>query len=403
MMATATVPTGRLLVEAIDPANRANPYPIYARLRETPVSRQDDGTYVVSTYDEIRLLLHDPRISSHRLSSDPSEVALDCFPDTPTVIITDPPEHSRLRGLVTHYFTPPRINGMSPDIDQVVKDLLDAKKGVRELDLVEDFAYPLPVTIISHLLGVPLEDQDRFRVWSSDVVRGADPFLSEADLQEVVRSRVEMCDYMNQLSETLRVHPGDDLFSAFVAGDPDFRMSERDLLNTMRLLLVAGHETTVNLIANSMLALLRNPDVVDRVRADPALVIPMIEEVLRYDPMVQLRKRTTLAEIQIAGVTIPEGASVMLVLGSGNRDPARFVDPDRFWPERPDNEHFGFGNGEHYCIGAPLARLEGVAAVQALVRRLEGPRLVVDPPPYRPAATLRGPAHLQITVDRIRD
>jgi cytochrome P450 len=403
-MATTTIPTGRLFAEAIDPANRANPYPIYARLRETPVSVQDDGTYVVSTYEEIRLLLHDARISVVRQSSDPSEESLDCVPGRPTLIITDPPEHTRLRGQVMHHFTPERIRSMCPGIDEVVKDLIDAKKGAHQFDVVDDFAYPLPVTIITRLLGVPLKDQPRFSVWSNDVIRGTDPYLSEADLVSLVQSRDAMCDYMKQLSETLRAQPGDDLFSALVAGnEPALQMSEPDLLNTMRLLLVAGHETTVNLIANSMLALLRHPDVLDRVRADPALVAPMFEEVLRYDPMVQFRKRTTLADIPIAGVTIPKGATVMLVLASGSHDPTRFVDPDRFWPERPDNEHLGFGNGEHYCIGAPLARLEGVAALKALVRRLEGPRLVADPPPYRPAAMLRGPAHLPITVDRISD
>jgi cytochrome P450 len=206
--------------------------------------------------------------------------------------------------------------------------------------------------------------------------------LSEAEVQQAVQSRTQMREYMNQLSTTRRAHPQDDLFSGLVAGDDlDGRLPEPDLLATMELLLIAGHETTVNLITNSMLALLRHPDVFDRLRSNPELSIPTVEEVLRYDPPVQFRTRTTLADVPIAGVTIPQGASVVLLLAAGSRDPARFVDPDRFWPERDDNEHLGFGSGDHYCVGAPLARLEAVTALKALARRLEAPRLVTDPPP----------------------
>ena len=271
---------------------------------------------------------------------------------------------------------------------------------------VQDFAYPLPVTIICRLLGVPPEDEPRFRGWSSALVRTLDPTesLSEAERQQAVQSRTQMLEYMKQLSETRRAHPQDDLFSALVIGDdPDGRLSEPDLLATMLLLLIAGHETTVNLITNSMLALLRHPEVFDHLRGNPDLAIPTVEEVLRYDPPVQYRTRTTLTDIPIAGVTIPQGARVVLLFASGSRDPARFVDPDRFWPEREDNEHFGFGSSDHYCIGAPLARREGVAALKALTRRLQAPRLVTDPPPYRKNAALRGPEHLQVAFDHVSD
>ena len=246
---------------------------------------------------------------------------------------------------------------------------------------------------------MPPEDEPRFRVWSQALVRTLDPkeSLSEAEVQQAVQSRTQMREYMNQLSTTRRAHPQDDLFSGLVAGDDlDGRLPEPDLLATMELLLIAGHETTVNLITNSMLALLHHPDVFDRLRSNPELSIPTVEEVLRYDPPVQFRTRTTLADVPIAGVTIPQGASVVLLLAAGSRDPARFVDPDRFWPERDDNEHLGFGSGDHYCVGAPLARLEAVTALKALARRLEAPRLVTDPPPYRKNAALRGPEHLQV-------
>jgi cytochrome P450 len=180
-------------------------------------------------------------------------------------------------------------------------------------------------------------------------------------------------------------------------------MNEQELLSSVGLLLGAGFETTVNLIANSMLTLLRHPEVLSRLRGDPDMVIRTVEEVQRYDPPVQFRTRTTLTDINISGVTIPKGATVVLLFGSGIRDPARFPDPDRFDPDRTDNEHFGFGRGIHYCVGAPLARMETHIALSALARRLVNPRLVIDPPPYRELASLRGPRHLAVTFDGLRD
>jgi cytochrome P450 len=180
-------------------------------------------------------------------------------------------------------------------------------------------------------------------------------------------------------------------------------MDEMELLSTLALLLVAGHETTVNLISNGTLALLRNPDVLDRLRREPALVVPLVEEVLRYDPPKQFRTRTRLAEVEVAGVAIPRGATVVLLLASGNRDPSRFPEAERFVPDREDNQHLAFGGGAHYCVGAPLARIEGHIALNALARRLVSPRLVTDPPPYRHNATLRGPEHLPVRFDHLAD
>ncbi|GHO58660.1 cytochrome P450 [Ktedonobacter robiniae] len=408
-MTQTPVAPEKLFAQVLDPVSRANPYPLYARLRETPVSVQEDGTYVVSTYREISLLLHDPRISSDERKSAHGAGALAAsgpLSTTPPFIFIDPPEHTRFRRLIMHQFTPQRIRGMQEHIEQTVHALLDARKQQHQLDIVQDFAYPLPVTIICHLLGVPPEDEPRFRVWSSALVRTLDPTesLSEAEVQQAVQSRTQIREYMEKLSAARRTHPQDDLLSGLVAGDdPDGRLPEPDLLATMQLLLIAGHETTVNLITNSMLALLRNPEVLDRLRRNPDLAIPMVEEVLRYDPPVQFRTRTTLTDVPLAGVTIPQGASVALLLAAGDRDPARFVEPDRFWPERDDNEHFGFGGGDHYCVGAPLARLEAVTALKALARHLDGPRLVTDPPPYRRNAALRGPEHLQVAFERLND
>lgn len=395
----------KLFAQVLEPANRANPYPLYNQLRETPVSVQSDGTYVVSTYQEINLLLHDPRISSDMRKSTCRATTEDLARE-PAFIFTDPPEHTRFRRLIMHQFTPQRINAMQGHIEQVVNALLDKQRQRNQLDIVQDLAYPLPVTIICRLLGVPQEDEPRFSRWSSALVRNLDPkeSLSEAEVQGITQSTAEMREYMRALRDTRRAHPTDDLFSALASNnDPEGSLPEADLLAAMQLLLIAGHETTVNLITNGMLALLRHQKVFDRLRSNPALVIPTVEEILRYDPPVHFRTRTTLADITIANLTIPQGASVVLLFAAGSRDPARFTDADQFIPERFDNEHLGFGGGDHYCVGAPLARLEAAAALNTLARRLVAPQLITDPPPYRRNAALRGPEQLLISFDHLNN
>ena len=294
---------------------------------------------------------------------------------------------------------------------QIVNELLDAQRNRNQLDIVDDFAHPLPVRVISKMLGVPIEDKARFEVWVSALVnrRLIEPLqnVNEAEVEERgSQAVVEMSEYLRGLIGTRRDRPGDDLISALVVStsqDDAGQMNEQELLASLQLLVTAGYDTTVNSISNGMLTLLRHPDVLARLRRDPDMVIRTVEEVLRYEPPVQYRTRTTLADINIAGVIIPKGATVVLLLASGNRDPARFSDPDGFDPDRTGNEHFGFGRGIHYCVGAPLARMETHIALNALVRRLVNPRLVTDPPPYRELASLRGPQHLAVTFDDLRD
>ena len=229
--------------------------------------------------------------------------------------------------------------------------------------------------------------------------------VSETQVEQAAQAAMQIRDYLRGLIAIRHDRPGDDLISALVAASHDDtgQMNEQELLSSIGLLLGAGYETTVNLIANSMLTLLRHPDVIARLRRDPDMVIRTVEEVQRYDPPVQFRTRTTLTDINIADVTIPKGATVVLLFASGSRDPARFPDADRFDPDRTDNQHFGFGRGIHYCVGAPLARIETHIALSALVRRLVNPRLVADPPPYRELASLRGPKHLAASFDDLRD
>ena len=403
---------GNLFEQILKPANRPNPYPLYSQLRATPVSKQEDGTYVVSTYREIVALLHDPRISSDERKSTRGlgELAKKAESGAhQSFIFLDPPDHDRLRRLVMRKFTPERVEGMHDRVTQLVNRLLDAQRDRGQLDIVDDFAHPLPVDVVSEMLGVPPEDRPRFEAWVPVLVRRLEPSqaVSETEVERAAQVATEMREYLVGLIAERRARPADDLISGLAtmatSHDPALQMNDQDLLATVFLLLVAGYETTVNLISNSMLTLLRYPDALARLRRDPNSVIRTIEEVLRFDPPVHFRIRTTLTDINIAGVTIPKGATVVLLFASGSRDPARFAEPDHFNPDRTDNQHLGFGGGIHYCVGAPLARLETLAALSTLTRRLVAPRLVIDPPPYRENASLRGPRHLMVTFDHIED
>jgi cytochrome P450 len=305
------------------------------------------------------------------------------------------------------HFGPPQrpeyLEELRPEIGRFVTTLLDRLQGQSRIDLVEQFNYPLPVMVICRMLGVPPEDQPKFQVWVSALIES---LAERSDAAERRREQAvtDLEQYMAALVERHRKQPGDDMLSRMATDSgPQGRMTDRQLVTTGVLLLIAGHETTVNLLGNGMLVLLQSPAILERLRKEPELIPAAVEEMLRYDGPVQfLPSRTTLDEISLAGVTIPKGVLVTLALAAGNRDPARFPDPDRFDPERRDNQHLGFGSGIHSCFGAPLARTEAQIAFPELLRRLVQPRLVADPPPYRPSPLLRGPAHLLIDVEGVR-
>ncbi|MCY0925409.1 cytochrome P450 [Streptomyces sp. H27-H1] len=408
-----------ILSQILDYANRANPYPLYEELRKTPVFHDGTGPYVVSSYYDIHNLLHDPRLSSDSrnlaaTAGDPlaegGEGEQTALP--PSFLKLDPPEHDRLRRMTNRPFGPPhsprRVDGMRGGLKDIVTGLIDNLGDTERIDLVDQFAYPFPVTMICQLLGVPREDEARFHVWADTLAASLDPD-PDSDPAERQRkthdSRMELGMYLAGLIEERRKAPGDDMLSQLAVADgPDGAMSTMELLSTAALLLIAGHETTVNLITNGMLTLLRNPDVLEQLRQNPGLAVPLVEELLRFEPPVQLLpQRTPLVDIEVGGVTIPKGSSMWLILASGNRDPNRFENPDRFDPYRKDIQHLGLGSGIHSCFGAPLARLEAQLALSELARRLENPRLLEDPPPYRQNAVLRGPRHLRIACDGIRD
>jgi cytochrome P450 len=410
-----------LLRRITDFSSRADPYPLYEELRRTPVLHEEEGgPYAVSSYYDIVALLHDPRISSDaRNLTTPGEDELSGAEGTglpPSFIRLDPPEHDRLRRIANSSFGPPhrphRIDGLRGELSAIVGELIDGLAddlaGGGEVDVVDRFAYPFPVTVICRLLGVPREDEPRFRAWVDPIVAALDPETRNdpgAPVQRTAReARMQLGMYLAGLVEERTREPRDDMLSDLVAGHgPDGSMSMMEVLSTAVLLLIAGHETTVNLITNGTLTLLRHPEYLRRLREDPGLSVRIVEELLRYEPPVQLvPSRTCVTDIEVRGVTIPKGSRIWLMLAAGNRDPERFKDPDRFDPDRQDIEHLGFGSGVHICFGAPLARLEAQIALTELARRLDGPRLLQDPPPYRQSPVLRGPRHLNIGIDGVR-
>jgi cytochrome P450 len=394
-----------------DQASRANPYPLFALLRDTPVCWQEDGpteegTYVISTYRAIEAILHDPRFSSDlRKGEHTGGVRL---PNAPFSFINlDPPDHERLRAFAMRHFGPPErpgyIEQLRPQLEGITSSLLDELRGAGRIDFVSRFAAPLPVTAICAILDVPQGDQPKFRAWADTLIETLTSSTPEGRARRLGAADA-LNDYMAALIRERRKRRGDDLLSRMVSDfDSGSGLDERVLVSTSVLLLLAGHVTTLNLIASGILTLLRHPDELEALRRDPARVYGVVEELLRYEPPVQmLSNRTTLEEVTIAGTRIPKGVLVTLALAAGNRDPARFENPDRFDPGRRDNAHLGFGSGIHYCFGAPLARVEAQMALREFARRVEEPRLVVDPPPYGPSPILRGPAQLLVDVSAVR-
>ncbi|MFD8820680.1 cytochrome P450, partial [Streptomyces sp. NPDC059627] len=347
----------------LDYSSRADPYPLYAELRRTPVARQEDGSYVVSTYREIADLLHDPHLSSDvRNLSRPMSVAQG--ESTPAFINMDPPDHDRLRRMAMRHFGPPHTPGLvtslEPALSETVGGLIDDFAGKERIDIVDDFAYPFPVAVICRLLGVPREDEPRFSVWVNDVVNSIDydPRTDPKEkLDRGVQARKDLREYLGGLLEQRHGKPGDDLLSRLAHDDgPDGQMADAEIVATANLLLIAGHETTVNLITNGMLTLLRHPQVLRRLRDDPDLVVPLVEELLRYEPPVHIIPwRAAYSDIPVADTVIPKGSQIMLMLASGSRDPNRFRDPDRFDPPSPAKPNHGIGRRHTKWFGGPPA------------------------------------------------
>jgi cytochrome P450 PksS len=381
-----------------DPEFRRDPYPTYARMRAaSPVSRVTTaaGTefYAVTRFVDVEAALKDARLVKDIRNARPElRDAPAPIPGGATMLRSDPPEHTRLRSLAHQAFTPRLVNTMREHIQSLSDGLLDAVEPAHRMDLIADFAFPLPVTVICELLGVPATDGPRFRQWSSALITsGSLGGEAVPRIPEVLM----LVTYMRDLIQERRAQqsPGDDLIGQLIqARDGAQQLSERELVSTCLLLLLAGHETTVNLIGSGMLALLLNPEQLHVLQNDPRLIRPAVEELLRFVNPVQLVTRFAAEDIEIGGVPIPHGSRLVLLVAAANHDLDFAAGAERLDVTRPVRQHVAFGQGIHYCLGALLARLEGEIAFSTLLRRLPNIRLAADPDQlvWRPGVPLRG-------------
>jgi len=401
------------LARLADPAVIADPYPLLASLREaSPFAVLDGGLVVFGRYEDCSAILRDPRASSERERSRlvPRELRERQADRTRSFLSLDPPDHTRLRRLVSKAFTPRVVAMLAPRITQITNDLLPSAATSGGLELVSLLAYPLPVRIISGMLGVPEEDHSRFAGWSAKLAHSVQPTfgaVDPAELAEIEQASEEFAEYFTELIARRRVAPADDLLTDLIrAEDAGDRLTVDELIATCVLLLVAGHETTVGLISNAVLALLRNPGQLAALVADPDLAPAAVEETLRYDPPVQMTGRVATGGMTAGGVTPEDGSVMLLLLAATGRDPAVVADPDVFDIGRvargQRSEHLAFAAGPHFCLGAPLARLEATIALQAIAERVVNPRLDEAGLVYKSNFNLRGPARMVVTFDEIR-
>jgi cytochrome P450 len=392
-----------------DPAVVADPYPVLARLREaSPFAELDGALVVVGRYQDCSAILRDPRASSERNRSLLSTPELQ-QQRNPSFLSLDPPDHTRLRRLVSKAFAPRVIARLEPRIRELTDALLSAASdgdGGRQLEIVSQLAYPLPVRIISELLGVPAEDYARFAGWSASLAHSLQPQFGEPDPASAAaaqQARLEFADYFRDLIAARRARRGADLLSELIRAEDDGQhLSEDELTATGGLLLGAAPETTVGLISNAILALLRHPDQLAALRADPELAAGAVEETLRYDAPVQLTGRVARDGMQVGPVSARDGAVLLLLLAATGRDPEVFADPDRFDIRRGAASHLAFAAGPHFCLGAPLARLEATIALQAFATRVTEPELDPAGLAYKPNFNLRGPQQLVVGFAGLR-
>jgi pimeloyl-[acyl-carrier protein] synthase len=315
------------------------------------------------------------------------------------MLFLDPPEHTRLRGIVSKTFTRRAVDALTPRVEELVSSLCDDAAARGGMDVVEDFAYPLPISVMCELLAIPDDDVAGFKQWSRDLAGVVDIPMDLGVLARGAKAGEWFIDYFHDLLPKRRQAPGDDLLSALIAAeDEGGRLSHEELLATSVQLVFAGHETTQNLISNGLLALLQQHEQFDRVRDDPTLVRPAIEELLRFDSPAQLSVRWAKTDVELDGEIIRPGEPVLVFLGAGNRDPVQFPEPDTVDVTRPDNKHLTFGAGVHFCLGGPLARLEARIAIGELVRRFPDMQLLDPDPPRRPTLALRGLASLPVSL-----
>ena len=371
----------------------SDPYDTYDRLRtKDPVHRMRlINGWVLTRYEDVDMVLRDHR----RFSKNDGRKD-----EYRSMLHHDPPDHTRLRSLVSKAFTPRAVRELHPRVERIVDDLLNDLEGKDRFDLIESLAFPMPVTVIAEMLGVPAKDMDRFKDWSNDISLTIEPSLRDDQIRRVERASEALYAYFESIIEQRRGEPQDDMITALMnAEDEGDRLTHEELLGTLVLLLVAGNETTRNLIGNGMRALLKHPDQFQKLRDNPDLLDSAINELLRYDSPVQLDGRLVHSDVEVAGHQIHAGQRILCAIGAANRDPSAFTEPDKLDIERSEKSHIAFGRGIHHCLGAPLAMLEARAAFSALLDRFSHIELVSEPV-YREQVVLRGVEELWVEVER---
>jgi cytochrome P450 len=379
------------------PAAKADPYPLYTRLRQRGLVRSPLGVFAAADHATVASILRDRRFSSSPVHQPgyrpPSYPAGDPRAELPAadLLTMDPPDHTRVRRLVAGAFTPRAIAGLEPWIREITARLLTAADGAAGFDLIDALAFPLPIAVICRLLGVPAQDQAQFRVWGHEVAANLDPQTTAAAKTQTRAAELALTHYLQDLVRERRANPDDSILSALIAAEEEGdRLTSGEVVSTALLLLVAGFETTVNLIGNGTVALLGDPDGWHRLRQDPALVPAAVEEMLRYDSPVQLTFRIATEDVEAGGHVIPAGRPVIVSIGGANRDPEVFEQPGEFRIDRPDpGRHLSFSLGMHHCLGASLARMEGRIAIEELTRRYPALELAATPT-RRSQLVLRG-------------
>jgi cytochrome P450 len=383
-----------------------NPYPTFHQLRSNaPIFKTPLGFWLATRYDDVNAILKDRRFGKGFEARTIERYGAKAFEEPifasmkHWMLVQDPPNHTRLRGLVAKAFTPRTIESWRPRTERLVEELIDRIIDRRRMDFINDFAYPLPINVICDMLGIPPEDRVQFTRGAETAGRVLDPTpMSRQDLDVTNEGFQEQEAYFRDLFRRKRERPGDDLTSLLVqVEDEGDRLSEVELAGNIYLLFAAGHETTVNLLGNGMFALLNNPDQWARLKADPSLIPGAVEEMLRFDSSVQMTGRTAYEDLDIGGTELKAGETVICLLGAANRDPEEFEDPDAFRVDRPDVKPTSFGGGIHICLGAQLARMEGEVAFRALIKRM--PDIHLDEgaaPDWRQTFALRGLTELPV-------